>query len=228
MRTFAFIFARGGSKGIPRKNLELLGGKPLLVWSIEMGQSLTEVEKVFVSTDDAEIEEVAKDFGAEVLQRPSHLAQDESPEWLAWQHAIQIVQDKHGIFDLFLSLPTTAPLRTQEDVRKCLALLDENTDVVITLTPASRIPWFNMVSTDDSGNLRLLVEGNYNRRQDGPEAYDVTTLAYVLRPGFILTHERIWEGRVKGFKIPKERALDIDVPLDLEIARYLHRKRLSL
>ena len=71
MRIFAFVFARGGSKGIPRKNLELLDGKPLLAWSIEMGQSLTEVEKVFVSTDDAEIEEVAKAFGAEVLQRPS-------------------------------------------------------------------------------------------------------------------------------------------------------------
>ena len=74
MRTFAFIFARGGSKGIPRKNLKLLGGKPLLVWSIEMGQSLTEVEKVFVSTDDAEIEEVAKDFGAEVIQRPADIS----------------------------------------------------------------------------------------------------------------------------------------------------------
>ena len=146
----------------------------MLVWSIEMGQSLTEVEKVFVSTDDAEIEEVAKDFGAEVLQRPSNLAQDESPEWLAWQQAIQIVQDKYGIFDLFLSLPTTAPLRTQEDVRKCLALLDENTDVVITLTPASRIPWFNMVSTDDSGNLRFSSKVIITVvRMD--KVYDVTT-----------------------------------------------------
>ena len=93
---------------------------------------------------------------------------------------------RHGIFDLFLSLPTTAPLRSQEDVQKCLDLLDENTDVVITLTPASRIPWFNMVCEDDSGNLKLLVEGNYVRRQDAPVGYDVTTVAYVLHPSFVL------------------------------------------
>jgi len=181
--------------------------------------------KSFCFHEDAEIEEVAKAFGAEVVQRPQHLAQDESPEWLAWQHAIQSVQAKYGLFDLFLSLPTTAPLRIEEDVRKCLQHFDKNTDAVITMTAASRIPWFNMVGTDDSGNLRLLIEGNYKRRQDAPVAYDVTTLAYALRPSFILAHERIWEGRVKGVKIPKERSLDIDVPLDLEIARYLHRKR---
>ena len=110
-------------------------------------------------------------------------------------------------------------------LRKCLALLDENTDVVITFTPASRSPWLNMVSINDSGNLRLLVEGTYVRRQDTPVGYDVTTLAYVLRPNFILDHQRIWEGRVKGVKIPRERALDIDDPLDLEIARFLHQKR---
>ena len=121
MRTFAFIFARGGSKGIPRKNLKLLGGKPLLAWSIEMGQSIPEAERVFVSTEDDEIAEVANVFGAEVIPRPAELAKDTSPEWLAWQHAIQSVQAKYGLFDRFLSLPTTAPLRIEEDVRKCLA-----------------------------------------------------------------------------------------------------------
>ena len=225
MRTFAFIFARGGSKGIPRKNLELLGGKPLLAWSIEMGQSIPEAERVFVSTEDDEIAEVANVFGAEVIPRPAELAKDTSPEWLAWQHAIQSVQAKYGLFDRFLSLPTTAPLRSQEDIRKCLDALDENTDVVITFTPASRSPWLNMVSINDSGNLRLLVEGTYVRRQDTPVGYDVTTLAYVLRPNFILDHQRIWEGRVKGVEIPRERALDIDDPLDLEIARFLYQKK---
>ena len=103
-------------RGYLAKNLELLGGKPLLAWSIEMGQSLPEVERVFVSTEDDEIAEVANVFGAEVIPRPAELAQDTSPEWLAWQHAIQSVQAKYGLFDRFLSLPTTAPLRSQEDV----------------------------------------------------------------------------------------------------------------
>ena len=227
MRTFAFVFARGGSKGIPRKNLQLLAGKPLLAWSIEMGQSLAEVERVFVSTEDPEITETALSFGAEVITRPAELAQDTSPEWLAWQHAIKVVEKKFGRFERFLSLPATAPLRNQQDIECCLNRLDAETDVVITMTPATRSPWFNMVCQEPKGDLRLLVEGNYTRRQDAPIGYDVTTLAYVLRPEFILEKQRLWDGRVKGVEIPPERALDIDTPLDLEIARFLQTKAQS-
>jgi len=227
MRTFAFVFARGGSKGIPRKNLQLLAGKPLLAWSIEMGQSLAEVERVFVSTEDPEITETAISFGAEVITRPAELAQDTSPEWLAWQHAIKVVEEKFGRFERFLSLPATAPLRSQQDVERCLNRLDKETDVVISMTPATRSPWFNMVYQGPKGDLRLLVEGNYTRRQDAPIGYDVTTLAYVLRPEFILGNQRYWDGRVKGVEIPPERALDIDTPLDLEIARFLQTRAQS-
>ena len=224
MRTIAFVFARGGSKGIPRKNLQLLAGKPLLAWSIEMGQSLAEVERVFISTEDPEITETAISFGAEVITRPTELAQDTSPEWLAWQHAIKVAEEKQGRFERFLSLPATAPLRNQQDVQQCLDRLDVETDVVITMTAASRSPWFNMVRQDASGNLNLLVDGNYTRRQDAPIGYDVTTLAYVLRSEFILENQRLWDGRVKGVEIPPERALDIDIPLDLEIARFLQTR----
>ena len=227
MRTFAFVFARGGSKGIPRKNLQLLDGKPLLAWSIEMGQILSEIKQVFVSTEDAEIADVANALGAEVINRPGHIARDTSPEWLAWQHAIEWVQERLGTFDRFLSLPTTAPLRSPVDVQSCLDLLDENTDVVITMTPTSRSPWFNMVSESTNGELKLLVDGNYIRRQDAPVGYDVSTVAYVLRPKFAMNHQRLWDGRVKGIVVPSERALDIDTPLDLEIARFLKTKDYS-
>ena len=227
MRTFAFVFARGGSKGIPRKNLQLLAGKPLLAWSIEMGQSLAEVERVFVSTEDPEITETALSFGAEVITRPTELAQDTSPEWLAWQHAIKVVEEKFGRFERFLSLPATAPLRNQQDVKRCLNSLDAETDVVITMTSASHSPWFNMVQQEPTGNVCLLVEGVYVRRQDAPVGYDMATVAYVLRPEFILEKQRLWDGRVKGVEIPPERALDIDTPLDLEIARFLQTKAQS-
>ena len=227
MRTFAFVFARGGSKGIPRKNLQLLAGKPLLAWSIEMGQSLAEVERVFVSTEDPEITETALSFGAEVITRPTEQAQDTSPEWLAWQHAIKVVEEKHGQFERFLSLPATAPLRNQQDVKRCLNSLDAETDVVITMTSASHSPWFNMVQQEPTGNVCLLVEGVYVRRQDAPVGYDMATVAYVLRPEFILEKQRLWDGRVKGIEIPPERALDIDTPLDLEIARFLQTKAQS-
>ena len=224
MRTFAFIFARGGSKGIPRKNLELLDGKPLLVWSIEMAQSLNEVEKVFVSTEDSEIAETAISFGAELIKRPKRLAQDSSPEWQAWRHAVRWVNNKYGEFDRFLSLPPTSPLRSQNDIRSCLHRFDDGTDVIITITPASRSPWYNMVYEELNGALKLLMEGDYTRRQDTPLAYDITTAAYVLKPSFILYNQRFWNGNVKGVKIPRERALDIDTQLDLEITRFIHEK----
>jgi len=221
LRTFAFVFARGGSKGIPGKNLQQFDGKPLLAWSIEMAQSLSEVEQIFVSTEDSEIADLATSFGAKIIKRPEHLAEDNSPEWLAWQHAIEWVQEMLGTFDRFLSLPTTSPLRCQEDVQSCLDMLDESTDVVITITPSTRSPWFNMVCEGPNGEMKLLMEGRYIRRQDAPVGYDMTTVAYVLRPKFVIDHQRLWDGRVKGIVVPNERALDIDTPLDLEIARFL-------
>jgi len=227
MRTFAFVFARGGSKGIPRKNLQLLAGKPLLAWSIEMGQSLAEVKRVFVSTEDPEIAQTALSFGAEVIKRPAELAQDTSPEWLAYQHAITIAQSKYGNFERFLSLPPTAPLRGRVDVQNCLGKLDVGTDVVMTFTQTSQSPWFNMVKQEGNGELQLLVDSKYFRRQDCPTGYNLTTVAYVMRTEFVLGNQRYWDGRVKGVEIPPERALDIDTPLDLEIARFLQTRAQS-
>ena len=215
------MFARGGSKGIPRKNLQKLDGKPLLAWSIEMAQTLSEVEQIFVSTDDSEIADLASTSGAQIINRPEHLAGDTSSEWLAWQHAVEWVQERLGRFDRFLSLPTTSPLRSQKDVQRCLDMLGENTDVVITITPSTRSPWFNMVCEGQNGELKLLLEGCYIRRQDAPVGFDMTTVAYVLRPKFIMSHQRLWDGKVKGVVVPNERAIDIDTPLDLEIARFL-------
>jgi len=221
MTTQAFVFARGGSKGIPRKNLQILEGKPLLVWSIEMGLRLSDVENVFVSTDDEEIAEISEKNNAIVIQRPKKLAQDDSPELHAWQHAVSWVVENYGNFERFLSLPTTAPLRSIKDVQRSLDALNEQTDVVITMTPAARSPWFNMVKVDEIGRLSLLAEGNYVRRQDAPQSFDMTTVAYVLRPDFILGQKRIWDGVVRGVEVPTERALDIDTPLDLQLAAFL-------
>ena len=89
MKIFAFIFARGGSKGIPGKNIRNLGGKPLLAHSILMAQSIDKISRVFVSTDDQEIADIGAEYGAEIIERPPELAQDDSSEWLAWLHAIE-------------------------------------------------------------------------------------------------------------------------------------------
>ena len=226
MKTVAFIFARGGSKGVPGKNVKLFAGKPLLAYSIETANKVPAIDRVFVSTDDQEIASVAEQWGATVIHRPTELAQDNSPEWLAWQHAVKWVEEQISPFDVFISLPATSPLRNQQDIQNCLHLFDETTDVVVTITATNRSPWFNMVRILENGYTKILFEGErtYSRRQDVPTAFDMTTVAYVSRPEFIQSASHIFDGIVKAVEIPPERAIDIDSLLDFKIAEYLYQR----
>lgn len=224
MIVYAFVFARSGSKGLPGKNIRPLGGVPLLGRAIRVAQQLPAVKKVFVSTDTGadDIASVARQYGAEVIFRPDALVSDTASEWLSWQHAISTLKERGERFDIFLSLPATAPLRAAIDVQNCLDALDADTDVVVTVTPASRNPWFNMVVRDPDGVSQVVCSGDgVVRRQDAPCVYDMTTVAYVTRPGFVLGHERLFAGRVKSVVVPKERAVDIDDIFDFRMAEAL-------
>ncbi len=227
MRTYAFVFARGGSKGLPGKNILKINGIPLLARSIKLANSLTDIKKCFVSTDSPDIANVAADYGATVITRPVELSADDSPEWLAWQHAVNWVRNNIGDFDRFISIPTTAPLRLPIDIEKCLRNLDSTTDIVLTMSESHRSPWFNMVRADENENLELIISDGVNpaRRQDAPITYDLTTVAYVTRPDFIIKNKSIWDGKVKGVIVPPERAIDIDTELDFKIAEFLLKER---
>jgi len=225
MKIFAFIFARGGSKGIPRKNIRNLDGKPLMAHSILMAQSINKISRVFVSTDDQDIADVGVKYGAEIIRRPTELAQDDSPEWLAWLHAIEWLEKRKNYFDCFVSLPPTSPLRNKVDVLNCIDMLSEDTDIVVTTTNSSRSPYFNMVKEQDT-YLKLAIEsyGSYIRRQDVPTIYDMTTVAYVSKPDFIKQNRNIFDGRVRSVLIPKERAIDIDDEIDFKNSEILMKE----
>ena len=230
LTTFGFVFARGGSKGVPKKNIRDLSGKPLIAYSIETGRASRFIDDIFVSTDDAEIASVAKSCGAQVpFMRPGHLASDDSPEWLSWQHAVKKLQAAGRLFDVFVSISATSPLRTAEDIDNCiLALLgDKEADAAITVTPAKRHPAFNMVVLDQDFRARIAVPKSNKvfRRQDAADMYDVTTVAYAARPEYILNASSLFEGRVVAAFVPEERALDIDTEFDLRVAELLLRNR---
>lgn len=226
METVAFIFARGGSKGLPGKNIKYFGGKPLLAWSIEHALAVRRIDRIIVSTDSNEIACIARQYGAEVpFIRPQKIAGDTSPEWLAWQHALNFLKTNEGrLPNVMLSIPCTAPLRIPIDIENCL---DEyakgDVDVVVTVSEAHRSPFFNMVKQNYDGTVSLVNPPSsiVVRRQDVPEVYDMTTVAYVVRPEFVLENSSIFEGRVKAVNIPKERAIDIDNLLDFKIAEFL-------
>jgi CMP-N-acetylneuraminic acid synthetase len=229
MEAVAFIFARGGSKGLPGKNVRNFAGKPLIAWAIGHAKEVPCIRRVIVSTDSEEIASVAEKFGAEVpFLRPKQLASDDSPEWLSWQHALEFMQKDEGrLPEAAVIIPVTAPLRLAEDIEKCLQeFAAGDADVVITVTDSRRNPYFNMVRRDPRGKATLLAQpaNSISRRQDAPELFDVTTVAYVADPSFVLRHQALFDGRVKAVKVPPERALDIDSLLDFDIAEYLYQR----
>jgi|CXWL01.1.fsa_nt_gi N-acylneuraminate cytidylyltransferase len=230
MKAIAFIFARGGSKGLPGKNIRPLGGKPLIAWSIEHALAVKRIERVIVSTDSEEIAAVARQYGAEVpFIRPAELARDDSPEWLAWRHALNYLLDTVGVLpEAMVSVPTTAPLRLPMDIENCLDEYEKgDADMVITVADAYRSPYFNMVKTNIDGTVGLVIppQSAIERRQDVPTVYDMTTVAYVANPEFVMNRNAVFEGRVRAVHVPTERAIDIDTLLDFQIAECLLNSR---
>jgi CMP-N-acetylneuraminic acid synthetase len=230
MTTVAFIFARGGSKGLPGKNIRPLGGKPLIAWSIERALEVDRIDRVLVSTDSPEIAAISRQYGAEVpFMRAADLAMDESPEWLAWRHGLEYLKEDMGSMpEIMVSVPATAPLRLAIDINSCIDEYEKgSTDVVITVTDAHRNPYFNMVSESPDGTYGLVnaTPLTIERRQDAPIVYDMATVCYVVNSEFVMSHDSIFEGRVGAVQVPIERAIDIDTLLDFQIAEVLLSNR---
>jgi N-acylneuraminate cytidylyltransferase len=230
MKRVAFIFARGGSKGLPGKNIRPLAGKPLIAWSIEHALAVSSIDSVIVSTDSLEIAKVAREYGAAVpFLRPAELSGDDSSEWLAWRHALCYVRETTGLFpEALISVPTTAPLRSPIDIENCLKEYDKGiSDVVIAITDSHRNPYFNMVKTRLDGSVELVNSSQLSieRRQDAPPVYDITTVCYVARPDFVMARNSIFDGRVNAVHVPIERSIDIDTLFDFKIAESLLRSK---
>jgi len=226
MKYVVLICARGGSKGLPGKNIKPLNGVPLIGWSINIAKQINRASRIIVSTDSEEISKVALEYGAEVpFIRPKELAQDSTPEWLVWRHAIDYIENNFSeIFDAILVLPTTAPLRSREDINACIDLFEGKTvDSVITVSEARRNPYFNMTvnNNDEYASLAISPESTITRRQDVPEVFDMTTVAYVVSTNFVKNNDGIFEGKVKSVTIPRERAIDIDDLMDFKIAEIM-------
>ena len=230
-RVCGFVFARGGSRGVPGKNIRLLGGKPLICHAIETGLSSSLIRRVVVSTDDPQIAAIARLHGAEVpFLRPEALATDTAKEWDAWQHAIRFLRRSGDGFDTFVSIPPTSPLRRVADVEAAIRLLHDNwdsTDLVITATPTNNSPWFNMVTIDEhTREARLVIDKQrFHHRQETPTVSNVTTVAFVAKADYILSNTSLYDGSVKAVVIDGYHGIDIDSELDFQIAEFFLQRR---
>lgn len=223
-----FIFARGGSKGVPKKNIRKISGKPLIVHAIDIAKKLDFVNDIIVSTDCKEIAKLSEKYGAKVpFLRPKYLSDDTSSELDAWKHAI-IMYEKifNKKIDTFISLPPTAPLRSINDVAKCYKLYkDQSCELVVTVKNSKNNPYFNMIEIGENGFGKIVSKSEkIHRRQDAPKVYDMTTVAYVGNKNYILNTNHLLDGKFNFIVVPDERAIDIDSQLDFELAELLLSK----
>ena len=228
MTNVAITFARGGSKGLPGKNLREFNGIPLIALAINQAKAANVFDRVMVSTDCPEIARISKQFGAEVpFMRPPEYSGDKDPEWLAWRHAINFLTHELGLqLQSVTSIPATSPLRTSTDIVKVVDHFHKsNFDMVMTITESHKNPWFNMVCQDESGELKLANQPKtaIHRRQDAPKVFDLTTVCNIFSPKFIINSNSHFEGKIGGVIMPKIRAIDIDDELDFLIAEQIQR-----
>jgi N-acylneuraminate cytidylyltransferase len=228
--------ARGGSKGIPRKNLQLLAGRPLVAHAVETARATSLVTRVLCSTDDPEIAEVAQAAGAEVpFLRPSELAQDHSEDWAVFKHALDwLLQHQAWQPDLIVNLRPTSPLRTPSHVDAAIQLLlDTGADSVKAICLARQHPHKMWLRRPD-GRIEPFLKTAFRlaRGPDVPRAqledvYWQNGVVDVTRLEMILEHGVMIGPRVAGLVIHPEESIDIDTPLDLALAELLYSRRMA-
>jgi len=218
------IPARGGSKGIPRKNIKLLAGKPLIAYTIVQALRSQYIDKTLVSTDDQEIADISRQYGAEVpFMRPADLAGDHVATIDVLLHAVQWMekQEKYD-FDILVLLHATTPLRSVDDINSCIKMLVETkADNVFSVTEAHRNPYFNMVEAGDDGIATLAKKGDYATRQSAPKVYDMNASIYVWWKDVLKNEKKIFLKKSRIYIMPKERSIDIDDDLDFKVAEFL-------
>ena len=220
-RPLYIIPARGGSKGIPRKNIRPLAGRPLIAYSIDGATSLCDdLRRIILSTDDADIAAVAEGLGLPVpYVRPAELATDTAGSREVMLDAMRYA-DAEGIdYDCVVLLQPTSPLRTPDDVRAALGLYTPEVDMVVSVEAASCNPYYNCFETDADGCLRISKgDGLLTRRQDAPPAWAFNGAVYVINPASLRAMPMGAFRRRVPSVMPAERSIDLDTPRDWVVA----------
>ena len=220
LRILAVIPARGGSKGIPRKNIKPLAGRPLIAWTIDAALQAQGIDRVIVSTEDEEIALVAKQFGAEVpFLRPLALAQDDTPGIAAVLHAIKQLPG----YDWVLLLQPTSPLRSFEDIEGIIQFCrDEVAPSAVSVTQVSKHPFW-MYHRDDHNRLQPLIPSlpEMTRRQDLPSVYGLNGAIYLARTDWLIQNQGFIGPDTLGYVMSEKRSVDLDTPQDWRWVEFL-------
>ena len=231
MKTVAVVTARGGSKSIPQKNIAPVAGKPLIAWTIEAARESRALDRLVVSTDNEQIADVARAWGAEVpFLRPAELAQDDSSHIDVVVHAIQWIEEHNGICpDYILLLQPTSPLRSSEDIDSAIDIAKKHNAVaVVSVSETHDHPYLTKRILDDQ-TLADFVSAEdipYLRRQALPPAYALNGAIYINRRLSLLDERTFLPKGTYAYVMPRERSLDIDTPWDLYLADMILKDRM--
>lgn len=221
----AIVPARGGSKGIPRKNIRMLAGKPLIAWTIEEAKKSKYIDRLILSSEDKEIIKVAKDWGCEIpFIRPAELAKDETPGIEPVIHAINALEEK---YDYVVLLQPTSPLRQVNDIDGCIkTCFDSQASSCVSVTEVNQHPYL-MYTTDNEGILCKLIakQEKIFRRQDLPAVYILNGAVYIADTTWLQQNRTFLKQKTKAYVMPKERSQDIDEVIDLKIAAQYLKER---
>ncbi len=223
MRTLFLITARGGSKGIPGKNIKPLGGKPLVCHSIDQARLFADDRDICLSTDSEEIAATARAYGLEVpFMRPAELATDSAGSYGVIMHALDFYSQLGVEYDRVVLLQPTSPLRTREDIATAIDLWTPEVDMVVSVTEAKANPYYDIFETNPEGFLHISKgDGKYTRRQDAPKVWQYNGAVYVmsvpsLRRGPMGSFKRIVPSPME-----RSHSVDLDTPLDWMVAEQL-------
>lgn len=220
MKTLVIIPARGGSKGIPRKNIKPLDGKPLIYYTIDTARTIAPDEDICVSTDDDEIIQVVENYGLKVLfKRPVELATDTAGTYEVLLHALDFYEKQGKHYDAVVLLQNTSPFRKAEQVKEALRLYNNDVDMVVSVKECAANPYYCVFEEDSNGYLHVCKgDGNIFRRQDAPKVYEYNGAIYIMNAETLkTTHMHKMQKRVK-YVMDDLSSFDLDTMWDWQMA----------
>lgn len=223
MKTLVVIPARGGSKGIPGKNIKPLGGKPLILYALENALSIADKEDICVSTDSEEIRRVVEQAGVPVpFLRPAELAADNSGTYEVLLHALDHYEGLGRRYDRIILLQPTSPFLRPEQVREAAELWTPDVDMVVSVRESGANPYYNLFETDADGFLGISKgDGCYTRRQDAPKVWEYNGAVYVISVPSLRRGPLNTFGKRVPYEMPAADSVDLDTPLDWLLAETL-------
>ena len=233
MTILCVIGARGGSIGLPGKNIRPLLGKPLIAWSIEQARAAPEVDRVVVSTDSPDIAEAARAWGAETpFLRPAELSHSAVGKFQVWQHALDACRQAYGEdYEAFVDLDCTSPLRDTSDISQAIAQFRQSrargVDGVFSVCNARNNPYFNLVEPDATGAMKVSkpLPAKVLGRQAAPPVFEHVASIYVLAPAYLEHAAHLLDGHAEGYDIGEAKSLDVDSEFDFKLIEFLMKEK---